>query len=56
MCSSRRFVLVFAAIIVCCCGYLSSAEADEEGGMPLAHIQFDSAGLDNSGPVHVEAT
>jgi hypothetical protein len=24
--------------------------------MPLARIQFDSAGLDNSGPVHVEAT
>jgi hypothetical protein len=33
-----------------------SARADEEGGMPLAHLQLDSKGLDNSGPVHVEAT
>ena len=33
-----------------------SACADEEGRMPLAHLQLDSKGLDNSGPVHVEAT
>jgi len=32
------------------------ARADEEGQMPLTRMQFDSAGLDNSGPVHVEAT
>ena len=24
--------------------------------MPLSHLQLDSKGLDNSGPVHVEAT
>lgn len=32
------------------------AYADEEGRMPLTHLQFDSRGLDNSGPVRVEAT
>ena len=30
------------------------ARADEEGRMPLTHLQFDSKGLDNSGPVHAE--
>jgi hypothetical protein len=30
--------------------------ADEEGRMPLAHLRLDSKGLDNSGPVHIEAT
>jgi hypothetical protein len=32
------------------------AQADQEGRMPLTHLQLDSTGLDNSGPVHVEAT
>ncbi len=32
------------------------ARADEEGRVTLTHVQFDSKGLDNSGPIHVEAT
>ena len=32
------------------------ALADMEGQMPLTHLQLDSTGLANSGPVHVEAT
>ena len=35
-----------------CC---RQARADEEGRVTLTHIQFDSQGLDNSGPIHVEA-
>jgi hypothetical protein len=31
------------------------AQADVEGRMPLATLSLDSAGLDNSGPVRVEA-
>lgn len=46
----------FAIIIVNSILLPGSACADEEGRMPLAHLQLDSKGLDNSGPVHIEAT
>lgn len=45
------------AIVIIKTGLLPSyAVADQEGRMPLSHVQLDSIGLDNSGPVHVEAT
>ena len=52
--SRYRPFLVFAAAVVSCGGYPCPANADVEGRMPPSHIQFDSEGLDNSGPVHVE--
>ena len=47
-------VLVFAVAVVSCSGYPCPVRADVEGRMPPSHIQFESEGLDNSGPVHVE--
>ena len=46
--------LVFAVAIVSCGGYPCPVRADVEGRMPPSHIQFESGGVDNSGPVHVE--
>jgi hypothetical protein len=50
-----RFILMFVAAVLCGSGYALPARADMEGQMPPSHIQYDSQGLDNSGPVHVEA-
>ena len=54
--SLQRFFLIIVAVLTSCVGFPSSAKADEEGRMPLTHIQFDSAGLDNSGPVHIDVS
>ena len=54
--SMGRPLSLVLAIIISCVAFSMPAVADEEGRMPLSRIQFDSAGLDNSGPVHVEVT
>jgi hypothetical protein len=50
-----RSILFMVATFVACLVPFSYANADEEGRVPLAHVQFNSAGLDNSGPIQVEA-
>lgn len=45
----------FLVIIIIRTGLLPGfACADEEGRMPLTHLQLDSKGLDNSGPVQLK--
>jgi hypothetical protein len=52
-----RMLQCLLGILVALAALLSpSARADEEGRVTLTHVQFDSKGLDNSGPIHVEAT
>ncbi|MGH8307179.1 MAG: hypothetical protein ACRER0_02815 [Gammaproteobacteria bacterium] len=48
------FSVMVVAVLISCVGFTSSAKADVEGRMPFAHIQYNSTGLDNSGPVNVE--
>lgn len=52
--SSQRLFLIAAATLGFCGGLANTARADVEGRLPLAHIQLDSPGLDNSGPVHID--
>lgn len=52
--STKWFSLIAVAVLISCVGFPSFAKADVEGRMPFAHVQYDSAGLDNSGPVSVE--
>jgi len=51
-----RSILVMIVAFAVCWNPFRYANADEEGRVPLANIQFNSAGLDNSGPIQVEAT
>jgi hypothetical protein len=53
--SLQRFALICVAIIGSCVGFPNSADADEEGRLPIAHMYFDSEGLDNSGPININA-
>jgi hypothetical protein len=48
-------LLIFSSCIVFCAVFSRDVRADMEGRMTLSKIQLDSAGLDTSGPVHVEA-
>ena len=54
--SMGRLLPIVLATVISCVAFCMPAVADEEGRVPLARIQFDSVGLDNSGPVHVEVT
>jgi hypothetical protein len=51
----RRLIIASGFFVACAVG-LCDVHADEEGQMVLTRLQLDSIGLDNSGPVHVEAT
>lgn len=53
---SRMWQCLLGILVVLAALLSPSARADEEGRVTLTHIQFDSQGLDNSGPIHVEAT
>jgi hypothetical protein len=51
--------LLSLSLLTCCVEIAlmpRSALADQEGQVPLTHVQFDSKGLDNSGPVHADTT
>lgn len=50
----QRFYLIVGVALILFMGFPTFAMADMEGRMPFAHIQYDSAGLDNSGPVRVD--
>jgi hypothetical protein len=54
--TGRYLFLILLTSITAIALFPCDARADEEGRMPLSHLQLDSKGLDNSGPVHVEAT
>ena len=45
---------LFMAVLTSCVCFTNYARADMEGRLPLSDIRFDSGGLDNSGPIHVE--
>lgn len=51
---AQRLFLIVAAALGFCGGATNTAHADVEGPLPLAHIQLDSPGLDESGPVHID--
>jgi hypothetical protein len=53
--SLRHFVVICVVMIGSYVGFPNSADADEEGRLPLAHMYFNSAGLDNSGPINIDA-
>jgi hypothetical protein len=53
--SRKRWFLILIAALASCWALPNLANADEEGRLPLAHMQFDSLGLDNSGPINVQA-
>lgn len=49
-------VLLILFLIALGVTFPRDVRADVEGRMTLSRIELDSAGLDNSGPVHVEAS
>lgn len=51
---SWQILFLIAATLGFCGGLANTARADMEGRLPLAHIQLDSPGLDNFGPVHID--
>ncbi len=51
----RISLLILGGCIAFCAVSPRVAHADVEGRMTLMKSELDSAGLDNSGPVHVEA-
>jgi len=53
---TRRLATQLVSIIFLCVLCLHDASADAEGRMQLSRILLDSPGLDNSGPVHMDAT
>lgn len=50
----QRLFLVAATTLGLCGGLANTARADMEERLPLSHIQLDSPGFDNSGPIHVD--
>ena len=50
--SSRWFFLVE---FVLCAGFPKVAMADMEGRVPFVHVHYDSLGIENSGPIKVDA-
>lgn len=52
--STHRLLLIVIATFGSLSLFPHTAKADEEGRLPIAHIQLDSPGLDNSGPIHID--
>lgn len=50
----QRFYLIVGVALILFMGFPNVARADMEGRMPFAHVQYNSAGLDNSGAVRVD--
>jgi len=52
--SSQWIFLIAVIVLVSCMAFPTAAMADMEGRMPFAHIQYDSTGIDNSGPIKID--
>ena len=55
-CSRKNLILILVSSVVLTVPISREVRADEEGMVMLTKIEAASTGLDNSGPVHVEAS
>lgn len=51
---SQWTLLIAIVVLLSCLALPRSAMADMEGRIPFAHIQYDSLGIDNSGPIKID--
>lgn len=54
--SSQWLVLMTTALLGLAATLPMSAMADMEGRAPFTHVHYESAGIDNSGPIKVDVT